>query len=104
MHIGLVSQRVASPATTLDDLVEETRTAEAQGFAFLSLPNIFGHDAIGALSVVGRETRRIELATGVVPSPPRHPVAMAQQALTAQAACGGGLRPGLGPPPQNLIQ
>ena len=96
MRIGLVSQRVANPATTLDDLVDEARTAEAQGFAFLSLPNIFGHDAIGALSVVGRETQRIELATGVVPSPPRHPVAMAQQALTAQAACRGRFVLGIG--------
>jgi F420-dependent oxidoreductase-like protein len=96
MRIGLVSQRVANPATTLDDLVEEARSAEAQGFAFLSLPNIFGHDAIGALTVVGRETQRIELATGVVPSPPRHPVAMAQQALTAQAACRGRFVLGIG--------
>ena len=96
MRIGLVSQRVANPATTLDDLVDEARTAEEQGFAFLSLPNIFGHDAIGALSVVGRETRRIELATGVVPSPPRHPVTLAQQALTAQAACRGRFVLGIG--------
>jgi F420-dependent oxidoreductase-like protein len=91
-----VSQRVANPATTLDDLVDEARTAETQGFAFLSLPNIFGHDAIGALTVVGRETRSIELATGVVPSPPRHPVALAQQALTAQAACRGRFVLGIG--------
>jgi F420-dependent oxidoreductase-like protein len=96
VRIGIVSQRVANPATTLDDLVEEARTAESQGFAFLSLPNIFGHDAIGALTVVGRETRSIELATGVVPSPPRHPVAMAQQALTAQAACRGRFVLGIG--------
>jgi F420-dependent oxidoreductase-like protein len=96
VRIGIVSQRVANPATTLDDLVDEARTAEAQGFAFLSLPNIFGHDAIGALTVVGRETRSIELATGVVPSPPRHPVAMAQQALTAQAACRGRFVLGIG--------
>jgi F420-dependent oxidoreductase-like protein len=96
VRIGIVSQRVANPATTLDDLVDEARTAESQGFAFLSLPNIFGHDAIGALTVVGRETRSIELATGVVPSPPRHPVALAQQALTAQAACRGRFVLGIG--------
>lgn len=96
MRIGLVSRFIANPATTLDDLVSEARTTEAEGFAFLSLPNIFGHDAIGALTVAGRETQRIELATGVVPSPPRHPVAMAQQALTAQAACRGRFVLGIG--------
>ena len=47
-------------------------------------------------TVVGRETERIELATGVVPSPPRHPAAMAQQALTVSAACGGRFTLGIG--------
>ncbi len=96
MRIGLVSRVAGSPHTTLDDLVNEIKTAEAQGFAFHSQPNIFGLDAIGALSVAGRETSRIELATGVVPSPPRHPVTMAQQAITAQAACGGRFVLGIG--------
>jgi len=72
------------------------KQAEADGFAFFSLPNIFGFDAISALTVAGRETRRIELATGVTPTPPRHPFAIAQQALTAQAACGGRFVLGIG--------
>ncbi|MEN8181803.1 MAG: TIGR03564 family F420-dependent LLM class oxidoreductase [Myxococcota bacterium] len=93
MRIGLVSR---FPTAGLDDVVAEAKDAEARGFQFLSLPNIFGLDAIGALTVVGRETRRIELCTGVVPTPPRHPVAMAQQALTAQAASGGRFVLGIG--------
>jgi 5,10-methylenetetrahydromethanopterin reductase len=96
MRIGVVSRIAGSPSTTLDDLVAEVKGAEAEGFAFYSLPNIFGLDAIGALTVAGRETDHIELATGVVPSPPRHPVTMAQQALTAQAACGGRFVLGIG--------
>src|SRR5690606_1048063 len=59
-------------------------------------PNIFGLDAISALTVAGRETQRIELATGVTPTPPRHPFAIAQQALTAQAACRGRFVLGIG--------
>jgi F420-dependent oxidoreductase-like protein len=96
MRIGLTSSVISNPKATLDDLVDEARRAEASGFAFLSVPNIFGLDAIGALTVVGRETERIELATGVVPTPPRHPVAMAQQALTAQVACRGRFVLGIG--------
>jgi 5,10-methylenetetrahydromethanopterin reductase len=96
MRIGVASRIAGSPSTTLDDLVAEVKGAEAEGFAFYSLPNIFGLDAIGALTVAGRETDHIELATGVVPSPPRHPVTMAQQALTAQAACGGRFVLGIG--------
>jgi F420-dependent oxidoreductase-like protein len=96
MKIGIGSQVIGNPSATLDDLVAEVKAAEADGFAFFSLPNIFGFDAISALTVAGRETRRIELATGVTPTPPRHPFALAQQALTAQAACGGRFVLGIG--------
>ena len=84
MRIGTMA--AVNPNGTLDDFVADAKQAEADGFAFLSVPNIFGHDAIGAITVAGRETERIELTTGVVPTPPRHPTALAQQALTAQAA------------------
>jgi F420-dependent oxidoreductase-like protein len=96
MKIGIGSVIVGNPGTTLDDLVAEAKAAEAGGFAFYALPNIFGHDAISTLTVVGRETKRIELATGVTPTPPRHPFAIAQQALTAQAACKGRFVLGIG--------
>ena len=96
MQIGLVSTVFSNPAATLDDLVAEATSCEQDGFAFLSLPNIFGVDAIGALAIAGRETSRIELATGVVPVHPRHPFAMAQQALTTQAACRGRFLLGIG--------
>ena len=96
MRIGVVSSVPGNPNGGIDELVAEAKAAEARGFAFLSVPNIFGLDAIGALTVVGRETERIELATGVVPTPPRHPSAMAQQALTAQAASGGRFVLGIG--------
>ena len=96
MRTGLVSSAISKPGASLDDLVAEAKLAEQDGFAFLSMPNIFGFDAITALSLAGRETSRIELATGVVPTPPRHPVALAQQALTAQAACAGRFVLGIG--------
>jgi F420-dependent oxidoreductase-like protein len=96
MKIGIGSQIVGDPRTTLDALVAEAKAAEADGFAFYSLPNIFGLDAVSALMLAGRETTRIELATGVTPTPPRHPFALAQQALTAQAACGGRFVLGIG--------
>jgi F420-dependent oxidoreductase-like protein len=104
MKIGIGSLLVGDPQTTLDALVGEVKQAEADGFAFFSLPNIFGFDAISALSVAGRETSRIELATGVTPTPPRHPFAIAQQALTAQAACRGRFVLGVGLSHQIVIE
>lgn len=81
---------------TIDDIVAEARRAEADGFDSYWVPNIFGHDALTALAIVGREVPRIELGTSVVPTYPRHPSAIAQQCLTVNAACGGRLTLGIG--------
>jgi 5,10-methylenetetrahydromethanopterin reductase len=87
MRIGFVSAIAGLPTTTLDEIVAEVSDVEAEGFAFYSVPAIFSLDAVSMLTVAGRETKTIELMTAVVPTPPRHPAALAQQALTAQAAC-----------------
>jgi 5,10-methylenetetrahydromethanopterin reductase len=89
---------------TLEEFVNQVKQAEADGYAFVSAANIFGLDAIGALMIAGRETERIELSTGVVPTPPRHPTALAQQALTAQAACRGRFTLGIGLSHQVVIE
>lgn len=104
MKIGLTTFASGDPQATLDDFVQEAKRAEDEGFAFLSIPNVFGLDAIGAAAVAGRETQRIELATGVVPTPPRHPHALAQQAATAQAACRGRFVLGIGLSHQIVIE
>ena len=82
----------AGPAPSLRSIVEQAQAAESAGFSTFGMANIFSHDAIGALTLVGAETERLELMTAVVPTYPRHPHAMAQQALTAQAASGGSSR------------
>lgn len=96
MRIGFVSAAAGLPTTTLDEIVAEVKSVEADGFAFYSVPSIFSLDAVGMLTVAGRESESIELVTAVVPSPPRHPAALAQQALTAQAACRGRFTLGIG--------
>ena len=81
----------------IDRLVELSGQAVDDGFASLWLPNIFGLDAITALAVIGREVGGdVELGTAVVPTYPRHPMALAQQALTTQIATGGRLTLGIG--------
>lgn len=80
----------------LDGLLARTQELEAQGFDSVWMPNVFGLDAMSAFTVIGRETERIELGTAVVPTYPRHPVTMAQQALTVQAASGNRFALGIG--------
>ena len=81
---------------TLEQVIENARTAEAQGFASYWVSQIFGHDAMTTLAIVGREVPRIELGIAVVPTYPRHPMQMAQQALTTNAAIGGRFTLGIG--------
>jgi F420-dependent oxidoreductase-like protein len=66
--------------------------------------NIFGFDAITLLALAGRVTSRIELGTFVVPTYPRHPAALAQQALTTSAATGGRFTLGVGLSHQVVIE
>jgi len=80
----------------IDGLVARARDLEARGFHSLWMANALGLDAIGIQTVLGRETSRIEVGTAVVPTWPRHPMALAQQALTAQAATGGRFVLGIG--------
>jgi F420-dependent oxidoreductase-like protein len=72
------------------------RTAESHGFDSFFLGAAFGFDPIMVLGACGATTSRISLGTAVVPTWPRHPIVMAQQALTAQAMCAGRFRLGLG--------
>jgi 5,10-methylenetetrahydromethanopterin reductase len=96
MRIGVMSGATPGPDGQLDGLVARAQDLEARGFSSLWMANIFGLDAITAQAIVGRETRKIELGTAIVPSYPRHPIAMAQHCLTAQAACSGRFVLGIG--------
>ena len=82
--------------STLDSFVESARRAASEGFATVWTPQIFGLDALTAISIAGREVPGIEFGTAVIPTYPRHPAVLAQQALTAQQATGGRLTLGIG--------
>ena len=68
------------------ELVKRAIAAEADGFDSAWLPQVGTVDALMALALAGRDTSRIELGTAVVPTYPRHPVVLAEQALTVQDA------------------
>ncbi len=84
MKIGLMMGTTGTE--TLDDVIGMVQRAEAAGIDSIWMANIFSYDAISTLAIVGRETKTIELGTAVTPTYPRHPAAIAQQALTTAAA------------------
>src|ERR1051325_9998334 len=104
IKIGIGIGEIGSQPATVDDLIAQGRRAEREGFASGWIANIFGMDAMTAALVVGRETSRIELGTAVVPTYPRHPFAMAQQAMSVQAAVGGRFALGIGLSHQIVIE
>jgi F420-dependent oxidoreductase-like protein len=82
----------------VDTLVADALAAEVAGFTSIWVPQIPNDfDALTAVALMGRSTSRVELGTAVMPIQSRHPVAMAQQALSTQAVCEGRFTLGLGP-------
>ena len=80
----------------LNDVIDLAKKAEKLGLDSVWLANIFSYDAISTMALVGRETNTIRLGTAVTPTYPRHPVAMAQQALTTAAASSNRFTLGIG--------
>lgn len=100
MRIGLMvgSDKERPRADRLKGVLEDGKAAESQGFASFWMPQVPGYlDAMTAVALLGSVTDRIEIGTAVVPIQTRHPLIMAQQAMTTQVACGGRFTLGIGP-------
>jgi F420-dependent oxidoreductase-like protein len=100
MRIGLMigSDKERSRADRLTGLMDDGKAAETDGFASFWIPQVPGYlDAMTAAALLGQVTDRIEIGTAVAPIQTRHPLIMAQQALTTQVACSGRFTLGIGP-------
>ncbi len=95
MRIGVSLAEPTGPRA-LALLADQLRRAADDGFSSVWLNQIFGFDALTAFAVAGSQVPEIELGTAVVPVYPRHPAALAQQALTVAAAVDGRLTLGIG--------
>jgi 5,10-methylenetetrahydromethanopterin reductase len=99
MKIGLFSF-----VETIESLTALAATAREQGFDSLWIPQTFGLDTLTAIAVAGQSVPDLTFATAVVPTYPRHPQMLAQQALTVNAAIGGRLVLGIGPSHQSVVE
>jgi F420-dependent oxidoreductase-like protein len=96
MMVG--SDKERPRADRLAGLTADGAAAENGGFSTFWMPQVPGYlDAMTAVTLIGQATDRIEIGTAVVPIQTRHPLIMAQQALTTQIACGGRFTLGIGP-------
>jgi 5,10-methylenetetrahydromethanopterin reductase len=96
---------MANHGATADSITEQLVNIEQLGFDSAWMPGIpNGPDILTLLAIAGRSTKHIEIGTAIVPTYPRHPVAMAAQALTVNHALGGRLTLGIGVSHQPVIE
>lgn len=95
MRIGYMVGEGSGASPDVAALLERGRRIEQAGLDTAWIAQI-GLDAMTAATALGAVTDRIEIGTAVVPSPPRHPHAMAQQAAATQQVCGGRFTLGIG--------
>lgn len=99
MDIGIFIQ-----TDDIDDMVRQARQIADDGFSTMSVPQIFGVDAITMLGVVTREVPELALATAVIPTYPRHPAMLAAQAKSLSHISGGRFTLGIGLSHQIVIE
>jgi F420-dependent oxidoreductase-like protein len=91
-------------ALSLPDTVAELRRFAEAGLDHAFAVQIFGPDALTLLAAAGAQVPGIALGTGVVPVYPRHPMMLAQQALTVQLATDNRLILGIGLSHQVVVE
>lgn len=97
MRIGIFVSETWGRGSTIDEVRTRAQRAEALGFASAWAPYLpWSLDALTAIQAAGEATRAIELGTAVIPTYLFHPLALARQAATAQAAIGRPIALGVG--------
>src|SRR5438876_6229837 len=87
---------VLVPGPDFQTSLGHAQLADRLGYDSVWLTHNVARDAFVALTAYGCATSRISLGTGIVPIYTRHPVVMAQQALSVNDVTGGRFRLGVG--------
>jgi len=85
-----------NPGADLGPALAAARRADTLGYDSVWVTHGVGRDALLVLGAYAHVAPRVGLGTGVIPIYPRHPVLLAQEALTLADVSGGRLRLGIG--------
>jgi F420-dependent oxidoreductase-like protein len=96
MTTGIVLFGSAGADNAVDDFISQARRAHEIGVRQVWVAQQFDHDAISLAGLIGAAVPGLGVGTSVVPFNPRHPLTVASQAQTAQAAAHGNFSLGLG--------
>ncbi|OHV33891.1 MULTISPECIES: TIGR03564 family F420-dependent LLM class oxidoreductase [Pseudofrankia] len=101
MKIGLYVNGVGpSPQA----LIDQVRAAAAAGLDSAYFSQIFSWDALTVAALSAQAAPGLALGTAIVQTYPRHPIALAGQALTVQAVSGQPFTLGVGPSHPPIIE
>ena len=97
MRVGIFISECWGPGSTIEETRARAVRAEALGFPSGWVPYLpWSLDSLASLQAAGEVTERIELGSAVIPTYFFHPIALARQAATVQAAVGRPLHLGIG--------
>lgn len=96
MDIGVSLHPRIDQTNAVDDVLEQADRAQRAGLTRVWLGQRLSHDAMALASLIGHSHPELQVGTSVVPINPRHPLTLASQAQTAQAASHGRFTLGLG--------
>src|SRR5919108_1532999 len=99
MRLGvMIGAERGDMARKVKKLLDDIEWADEAGLDTAWMPQVPNDfDCLTMVALMGTRTSRIELGTAVVPLQAQHPIALARQTLSAQAATGGRLALGVGP-------
>lgn len=103
MTIGTVIQP-AETGNAVDTTIEAAQRAAEAGVGSVWFGQRFDYDAIGLATVVGREVPQLQVGVSAVPIFARHPILVASQAQTAQAATRGRFHLGVALGAKSLVE
>ena len=85
-------------------IVRQVRAVAAAGLDSVYFNQVLGWDAISLAMLSAVQVPGIDVGTAVTPTYPRHPIALASQALTAQAVSGNRFTLGIGPSHKPIVE
>ncbi|MFG1694333.1 TIGR03564 family F420-dependent LLM class oxidoreductase [Nonomuraea sp. NPDC049309] len=101
MKLGIA---LLTGGSDLDTLLEQVRTAREAGFDSAFFNQFASLDAISVAALAGRLNPGMEVGTAVAHIYARHPYALAEQALAANAISGGTFTLGIGPSHKHMVE
>lgn len=103
MDIGIFGG--VSGRSGLDGIIADVRAAADAGFASYWLPQLVQNtEAMNIIGAVAQHVPNIRFGTSVVPTYPRHPMVMAEQAMTTSMVTGGRFTLGIGLSHQPVVE